>query len=264
MARRQTLIDPVAFSLGPIHIHWYGLMYLLGFIGAYLLGLYRIRYKTAPLTAAQLNDFIFVWMVLGVVLGGRVGYVIFYQWSYFIHHPFYLFEIWGGGMSFHGGMLGVGLSAWLYARKEKVCVWDLTDMAALMVPIGLGLGRLGNFINGELWGRVTDVPWGMVFPAAGALPRHPSALYEAGLEGVVLGVLLWIYARKPRATGTVTGLFLILYGTFRFGIEMLREPDAHLGFLAFGFTLGQWLCVPMILLGAFFMTRQERTTCNNT
>lgn len=242
-------IDPVAISLGPIKVHWYGLMYLVGFLAFLWLGKRRARQGRFPVKPDDVGDMLF-YGVLGVILGGRIGYVLFYNLPQFLQDPLLLFKIWQGGMSFHGGLLGVISAMWLYQRKRGWGFWRTIDFVAPMVPIGLGAGRIGNFINGELWGRVTDLPWGMVFPFAGPLPRHPSQLYQALLEGLVLFVILWGYSSKPRPVGAVSGLFLLGYGIFRFGVEFVREPDAQMGYLAFGWlTMGQLLCLPMIIMG---------------
>lgn len=243
-------IDPVAIHLGPLQIHWYGLMYLIGFLGAWWLGVYRAKRPGSGWQPQEIADLLF-YGALGVILGGRIGYVLFYNFSYYLEHPIEVFYIWTGGMSFHGGLLGVITAMWLYARRTKRTFFNVADFVALLTPLGLGAGRLGNFINHELWGKVTDVPWGMVFPNAGPLARHPSQLYEFSLEGVALFSILWVYARKPRPTGAVSGLFLLCYGIFRFAVEFVREPDVQLGYLAFGWvTMGQVLSLPMILLGA--------------
>ena len=242
-------IDPVAIHLGPLKVHWYGLMYLIGFLGAWWLGVYRAKRPGSGWQPQEVADFIF-YGALGVILGGRFGYVLFYNLAYYLDHPVEVLYIWSGGMSFHGGLLGVIIAMWMYARKTHRTFFAIADFVALLTPLGLGAGRLGNFINHELWGRVTDAPWGMVFPGAGSLPRHPSQLYEFMLEGIALFVILWIYARKPRPTSAVSGLFLLCYGGFRFMVEFAREPDAHLGYLAFGWvTMGQVLSLPMILFG---------------
>jgi phosphatidylglycerol:prolipoprotein diacylglycerol transferase len=241
-------IDPVAFSIGPLSVRWYGLMYLAGFAAGWWLGVKRIRAGLAPVTREQLDDLIF-YAVLGVILGGRLGYVLFYKPEYYFAHPLEIFEVWHGGMSFHGGFLGVLAAMAFAARKYRINWWALMDFVAPLCPIGLAAGRLGNFINGELWGRVTTLPWGMVFPGAGPLPRHPSELYEFALEGVALFVILWWFSSRPRPRGQVSALFLIGYGSFRFIAEFAREPDAFLGFLALGLTMGQWLSLPMILAG---------------
>jgi phosphatidylglycerol:prolipoprotein diacylglycerol transferase len=199
-------------------------------------------------TRAQLDDMVF-YTLLGVILGGRLGYVLFYKPLYYLSHPLEVFYIWQGGMSFHGGLLGVMTAMWLIARKHQIDYLRLMDFFAPLVPPGLAAGRLGNFINGELPGRVTDLPWGMLFRGAGDAPRHPSQLYQFALEGVALFVLLWWFSSKPRPRGQVSGLFLIGYGVFRFLVEFAREPDSFLGFLALGMTMGQWLCVPMIAAG---------------
>jgi len=246
-------IDPVAFALGPVKVHWYGLMYLTGFVGGWALGRLKARQPWSPVTPEQVDDLVF-YIALGVILGGRIGSTLFYYPSEFFSNPLTLFKIWEGGMSFHGGMLGVFFAAWLFGRKYKLRFIQLTDFFAAAVTVGLGAGRLGNFINGELWGRVTDVPWAMVFPGAGDLPRHPSMLYEAILEGPVLFAILWIAGMRPRRTGFVSGLFMIFYGLFRFLVEFVREPDAHLGYLAFGWlTMGQVLSLPMILVGIYLL-----------
>lgn len=244
-------INPVAFQIGPLAVHWYGLMYLVGFVGGWGLLTLRIKRSTFPrgFTADQLSDILF-YCALGIILGGRIGYMLFYAWSEFVANPLLIFQIWQGGMSFHGGLLGVIIAVGLYARKMGKSLVDVTDFIAPVVPIGLGAGRIGNFINGELWGRVTDVPWAMVFPQAGDLPRHPSQLYEFLLEGVALFIILWIYSEKPRPRWAVSGLFLLFYGTFRFVIELFREPDVQIGYIAFGWlTKGQLLSLPMIILG---------------
>lgn len=247
--------DPVAFRLGPIQVHWYGLMYLCGFITGWGLGRYRAARPGSGWTSQQVDDLLF-YIALGVILGGRIGYILFYNFEVFLHDPLVMFRIWQGGMSFHGGLLGVLIAMGLYAHKINRGFFEVTDFIAPLIPPGLFFGRIGNFINGELWGRVTDVPWAMVFhsPGAGNLPRHPSQLYEAVLEGIALFIILWLYSSKPRPTMAVSGLFLLCYGIFRFFIEFFRQPDLHIGFIAFNWlTMGQLLSLPMILLGAVFM-----------
>jgi len=241
--------DPVALQLGPLAIHWYGLMYLAGFLTFLWLG----RRRTATLDNPQINnkllDDLLFYGVLGVILGGRLGYVLFYKPLYYFSHPAEILAVWQGGMSFHGGFLGVLLAmAWL-AHKHRLGWLQVTDFIAPLVPPGLAFGRLGNFINGELWGRPSDAPWAMVFPKVDSLPRHPSQLYEFALEGLLLFTLLWLYAHKPRPTGAVSGLFLIGYGSLRFLVEFTREPDDFLGLLSLGMSMGQWLSVPMIVTG---------------
>jgi len=241
-------IDPIAFSLGPVAVRWYGLMYLAGFGAGWWLGTRRIARGLAPVTREQFDDLLFL-AVLGVVLGGRLGYVLFYKPGYYLAHPLEIFAIWHGGMSFHGGFLGVLVAMAFAARRHRIAWLSVMDFVAPLCPLGFAAGRLGNFINGELWGRVTDLPWGMVFRGAGNVPRHPSQLYEFALEGVLLFAILWWFSAKPRPRGQVSAVFLIGYGACRFVAEFAREPDAFLGFLALGMTMGQWLSLPMILAG---------------
>ncbi len=241
--------DPVAIRLGPIAIRWYGLMYLVGFALFFFLGRYRARRDPwRGVTYALIDDLLF-YGVLGVVLGGRLGYVLFYKPEYYFSQPLEILAVWQGGMSFHGGLLGVLIAVWYVARKHGISWLRLTDFIAPLVPCGLAAGRLGNFINGELYGRPSDAPWAMVFAHGGPLPRHPSQLYEFGLEGLTLFALLWIFSAKPRPAGAVSAMFLIGYGVFRFVAEYFREPDDFLGLLALGFSMGQWLSLPMVLLG---------------
>jgi len=249
--------DPIAFSLGPLAVRWYGLMYLAGFAAGWWLGLSRISRGLAPITRQQFDDLLFL-AVLGVILGGRLGYVLFYKPAYYAAHPLEIFAIWQGGMSFHGGLLGVMLAMAFAARRHGVDWLRVMDFVAPLCPLGLAAGRMGNFINGELWGRVTDLPWGMVFRGAGDAPRHPSQLYQFALEGVALFVLLWWFSAKPRPRGQVSALFLAGYGAFRFVAELAREPDAFLGYLALGLSMGQWLSVPMILGGALLFAWSGR------
>lgn len=249
-------IDPVIFEIGPffgigpIALRWYGLMYLIGFVAAYWLASRRL--SRTSWSKEQLSDLLF-YCFLGVILGGRFGYVMFYSFSSFLDNPLYLFKIWEGGMSFHGGCLGVIIAAWIYARMQNWSFLAVGDFIAPLVPIGLGAGRIGNFINGELWGRETDVSWGFVFPDAGGVARHPSQLYEFFLEGALLFAILWIFSAKPRPAGAVGGLFLLGYGVFRFIVEFFREPDAHLGLYDIGLSQGQLLCLPMIIIGLGLM-----------
>ncbi|WP_058534079.1 prolipoprotein diacylglyceryl transferase [Legionella saoudiensis] len=251
-------INPVAFSLGPIQVHWYGLMYLIGFVSAWLLAHWRMKHYKLDWNSDQISDLIF-YAALGVIIGGRVGYMLFYDFPVLIQSPLSLFKIWEGGMSFHGGLLGVIAALWLFARKYKRPFWEVGDFIAPLVPIGLGAGRIGNFINGELWGRVTDVPWGMVYSHVDEQPRHPSEIYEFGLEGIGLFILVWCYASKPRPVGRVSAVFLIGYAVCRIIAEFFRQPDPQLGYLAFGWlTMGQILSVPMILLGLWLWWRTER------
>ena len=242
--------DPVAIHLGSFGIHWYGLMYLTGFLAFLALGKWQITHRPwHGWTLPMLDDALF-FGALGVILGGRLGYVLFYQSAYFMQHPADILAVWQGGMSFHGGFLGVVLAmAWL-ARKYQLSWLAVMDFIAPLVPIGLGAGRLGNFINGELWGRVTNTDYGMVFPQIDDLLRHPSQLYEFTLEGVALFFILWAYASKPRASGAIAAAFLMGYGAFRFAVEYTREPDSYLGLLSMGFSMGQWLSLPMLLIGA--------------
>ena len=245
--------DPVAFALGPLKVRWYGLMYLLGFAAAWFLGARRTRQPWSPVTANQFTDLLF-YAAIGVILGGRLGYSLFYQWDYYSQYPLEIFMIWRGGMSFHGGLLGVLAACWLYGRRVGRGFFEMTDFVAPLVPIGLALGRIGNFINGELWGRTSDLPWAMVFPHAGPFPRHPSQLYESALEGVLLFVVLWLYSERRRPTMAVSGLFLLGYGLARGFVEFFREPDEHLGFLfADWVTMGHLLTAPMILLGLLLL-----------
>jgi len=249
--------NPVALQIGQFGIHWYGLMYLVGFFGGLWLGQQQVKRLKAldassPWRAQDPDDMLF-YIALGVVLGGRLGYVLFYQPTYFWQHPIEIFPLWQGGMSFHGGFIGVMVAMAAYAKRRGVRWLQLMDFVAPLVPIGLGAGRLGNFINGELWGRPTQADWGMVFPAVDRLARHPSQLYEMVLEGVVLFILLWTFAGKKRPVGAVSAVFLLGYGSVRFLVEFTREPDRFLGLLSLGLSMGQWLCLPMLLVGALMM-----------
>lgn len=245
-------IDPVALQLGPVAIHWYGLMYLLGFAAVWLLGRWRIRQGRTELSLRELEDIIF-YSVIGVVVGGRLGYTLLYKPGHYLTHPLEILYIWEGGMSFHGGLVGVIVVMLWYARSRGRHLLDVTDFIAPMIPLGLAAGRWGNFVNGELWGRPTDLPWGMVFPYADALPRHPSQLYQMAFEGLLLFALLWWYSNKPRRRGQVSGLFLLGYGTARFLVEFTREPDDFLGLLAGGLSMGQLLSIPVALAGVLIL-----------
>ena len=245
-------IDPVLFSIGPLSLRWYGMMYLFGFLFAMWLANRRADKPGSGWTRVQVSDLLFAGF-LGVVIGGRVGYVLFYNFELFLADPLYLFKVWTGGMSFHGGLLGVITAMYWYARRQQRTFFGVADFVAPLVPFGLGMGRLGNFMNSELWGRVTDVPWAFVFPNGGPLPRHPSQLYELVLEGIVLFFILNWFIKKPRPLGAVSGLFLIGYGTFRFLVEFVREPDVQLGLFGDVISMGQILSTPMIIFGMILM-----------
>lgn len=243
--------DPVAFTLGPLSVRWYGLMYLVAFVQFILLGRYRIKTRPGLLTVEQLDDLLFYGM-LGVIIGGRLGQVLFYEPAYYLAHPLEIVAVWKGGMSFHGGFLGVLLAMALWTRKHAFAWFDIMDFVAPLVPLGLAAGRIGNFINGELWGRVADpsLPWAMIFPQAGDMePRHPSQLYHVGLEGLALFAILWLFSAKPQPRGAVSGVFLIGYGCFRFITEFFREPDAGIFGQSYAISMGQWLSLPMMLIG---------------
>lgn len=241
--------NPVAISLGPIAIRWYGLMYLIAFMLFMALGRVRARRKVlAGWIPRDIDDLLF-YGVLGVILGGRLGYVLFYKPGYYFANPIEMLAVWQGGMSFHGGFLGVLIAVWFYARNSGRRWLDVTDFIAPLVPLGLAAGRLGNFINAELVGRVTDVPWAMIFPGVDNLPRHPSQLYQFALEGLLLFALLWWYGARPRPRGALSGAFLLGYGVLRFIAEFGREPDDFLGLLALGLSMGQWLSLPMVAAG---------------
>jgi phosphatidylglycerol---prolipoprotein diacylglyceryl transferase len=246
--------SPVALQLGPVAVHWYGLTYLVAFGLFVFLGAQRVKLAQFAARGWQRRDIedLLFYGVLGVVIGGRLGYVLFYKPGYYATHPLEVFAVWKGGMAFHGGLLGVLVAMALFARSRSRRFLEVTDLIAPCVPTGLASGRIGNFINGELWGRAADpaLPWAMVFPQSGSsIPRHPSPLYQFALEGLLLFLLLWIYAVRPRGFGQVSGAFLVGYGVFRFIAEYFREPDDFLGLLALGFSMGQWLCVPMVAAG---------------
>jgi len=254
--------DPIALQIGPLAIRWYGLMYLTAFLAFFLLGRRRLRQpqfaRASGMQARDLEDLLF-FGVLGVVLGGRLGYVLFYKPGYYLANPLEALEIWQGGMSFHGGMLGVIAATWLWSRRANLRFWNVIDFVAPLVPIGLAAGRLGNFINGELWGRPSTAAWAMVFPQAGdAIGRHPSQLYQFLGEGLLLFAVLWWYSSRPRPAGAVSGMFLVGYAGFRFSAEFAREPDAFLGTLTLGLTMGQLLCVPMFVFGTWLLVRAAR------
>lgn len=243
-------INPIALDIGVIKVRWYGLMYLVGLLGGWGLLALRARDKSRGWTQHQLSDLIF-YAAIGIVVGGRVGYMLFYDFPVLMQQPLSLFKVWQGGMSFHGGFLGVLISMLIFARRYHKNFVDIMDYIAPVVPIGLGAGRIGNFINGELWGRVTDVPWAMIYPNAGPLPRHPSELYECLLEGVMLLIILWCYSAKKPPPMAVSAVFLLGYGSFRFFCEFFRQPDPQLHFIAFGWlTMGQLLSFPMVVTGA--------------
>jgi len=262
------IIDPIIFSIGPVALRWYGMMYLIGFLAAMFIANKAADNSKGVWTRDQVSDLLF-YSFLGVILGGRVGYVLFYQFDYFLADPLYLFQIWQGGMSFHGGLIGVIAAIFIFARKSNKSFLSVGDFVAPLVPIGLGTGRLGNFINAELWGRQTDVPWAMVFPTDSLqVPRHPSQLYEFFLEGVVLFAILYVITRKPRSLGLASGAFLIGYGIFRTIVEFFREPDAHLGLYFSFISKGQILSLPMILVGMLVIylgyLSQEKSAITST
>jgi phosphatidylglycerol:prolipoprotein diacylglycerol transferase len=255
--------DPIALQIGPLAIRWYGLMYLIAFGAFYLLGRQRLKRASlgspiARLNASHLEDLLF-YGVLGVVVGGRLGYVLFYKPAYYLQHPLEALAIWQGGMSFHGGLVGVLVACAFFARRRGIRFLDLMDFVAPLVPLGLAAGRLGNFINGELWGRASSVPWAMVFPQSGSTqPRHPSQVYQFLGEGLLLFALLWWFSSRPRATGVVSGAFLVGYGLLRFLAEFAREPDEFLGLVLGPFTMGQLLCVPMVAAGIWLIVSGVR------
>lgn len=257
-------IDPVMLDLGLIKIHWYGMMYMVAFVLAYWLGQRAAAKPGSGWTNEQVSDLLF-YGFLGVILGGRLGYILFYNFGQVLQDPLYLFRIWEGGMSFHGGLIGVLLAMALFARKYQKTYLALGDFVAPLVPLGLAAGRIGNFINGELWGRATDVPWAMVFPSGGNIGRHPSQLYHVALEGLLLFIVIILVRQRQPATGVVGGVFLSGYGIARFTVEFFREPDAHLGVLSLGMTMGQWLCIPMILAGiAIILFANRQAAKGNT
>lgn len=273
-------IDPVALSLGPFAIHWYGLMYLVGFAAAWLLGRWRAGLPRSSWTRDMVDDVVF-YSVIGTIAGGRLGYMLFYGFDQILANPLNLLKVWEGGMSFHGGLIGVLIALWLFSRKYRLGFFSVGDFVAPLVPLGLFAGRIGNFINGELWGHATSLPWGMRLPcerfpqycaglpseALWSAPLHASQLYEAALEGLLLFAVLWWFSSRPRPVMAVSGLFLLLYGIFRFAVEFVRLPDAHLGYLAFDWlTMGQLLSLPMIIAGALLLAlaylRRDATTAS--
>ncbi len=251
-------IDPVALDLGFLKVHWYGISYVVGIAGAWCLLQWRAYQARWGYSAEQVSDLVF-YALLGIIIGGRLGWVMFYNLPYYLQHPLAVFYLQQGGMSFHGGLIGVITGVWFFARKINQPYFAVTDFIAPVVPIGLGMGRLGNFINGELWGSPSTLPWAMIFPTADATPRHPSQLYEALLEGLVLFIILWVFSAKQRPVRALSGLFLLGYGVFRFAVEFVRIPDAHIGYLAFDWlTMGQILSMPMIIGGGVLLVMAYR------
>lgn len=254
-------ISPVALQIGPLAIRWYALAYVVGILLAQYLMMKLDDRAPVPMLSKAARDSLVMYGVLGIILGGRVGYILFYNFSYFLENPHHMFAVWEGGMSFHGGLIGVTLAFLLFARRFGIRFLSMMDLIAVVAPLGLFFGRLANFVNGELYGRVTESPLGMVFPRGGPLPRHPSQLYEAALEGVVLFTVMWLVANRTRVRekpGFLAGLFITGYGIARFSVEFVREPDVQLGLLTFGLSMGQLLCLPMLALGVFLMVRAKR------
>lgn len=246
-------LSPTAFSIGDIHMSWYGLMYLIGFALGWLLGRWRASKPDSGWSKTDVDDLL-TSVMLGVIIGGRLGYVLFYDLPSYLHNPLEIFKIWHGGMSFHGGLLGALAAFWYFAHTRHRSFLQVSDFVAPLVPEAIMWGRLGNFINGELWGKPTDLPWGVIFPHAGEIPRHPSQLYEALFEGLFLFIAIWIYSAKPRKPGQVSGFFAIGYAIARILVEFVRLPDAHIGYLAFNWlTMGQALCIPLLLIGIWLM-----------
>lgn len=241
-------ISPEIFRIGPLAIRWYSLMYILGFLASYILVRYQVKRKGLGISK-EVIDSLYSYLILGLLIGARIGYVLFYNPSFYIKNPAEIFAVWHGGMSFHGGLIGSILAGFLFCKSYRLDFWQISDIVIVTAPIGLGLGRIGNFINGELYGRITDVPWAMIFPSGGTLPRHPSQIYEFLLEGVILFIILWRLKERSLKPGILSALFLIMYGLFRFFVEFFREPDIQLGFIADIFTMGQILSSIMILSG---------------
>ena len=253
-------INPTIIKIGPLQIRWYGIMYILAFLASYFLVKYQIRKKRLPIDINTVND-LFLFMIIGLIVGARLGYVVFYNLPFYLSHPLKLFAVWEGGMSFHGGLIGIIFAGLLFIKKRKASFWEFADLISVTAPIGLGLGRLGNFINAELYGRVTNLPWGMIFPTGGILPRHPSQLYELFLEGILLFIILWLIKDFHFKKGTLFCLFLILYSIFRFFMEFFREPDPQLGLLFSFITMGQILSIVMCVSGVillFFRPKMEK------
>lgn len=247
-------INPVFLKLGPLQFRWYGLMYILGFLISYFVIRSRVRSKNIIMSNEEVSDLIFS-LALGVIIGGRCGYILFYDLSLYLANPLKIFAVWEGGMSFHGGLIGAALTGTYYVRKHHLPYLRIADSCFLAAPLGLFLGRIGNFINGELYGRITDLPWGIIFPSGGNLPRHPSQLYEAILEGPLTFAILWVIERRKAPDGVIVWAFIALYGLFRFCVEFVREPDSQLGFVLGPLSMGQLLSLPMFLLGvALVMT----------
>jgi phosphatidylglycerol:prolipoprotein diacylglycerol transferase len=249
--------NPILVELGPIRVTWYGMMYVFGFITSYLLVRYQVKKKDFGISLEEVEDLYF-YLILGLIIGARLGYVLFYDLRVYLSNPLEIFAVWHGGMSFHGGLIGVLIATILFCWKNKKSFWKLADLFVVTAPIGLALGRIGNFINGELYGRVTQVPWGMIFPNGGPLPRHPSQLYESSLEGGVLFLILWMLKDKKHPDGYLLAIFIFLYGVFRFFIEFFREPDVQLGLVLGPFSMGQVLCIFMIAVGIFLMIYLRR------
>ena len=245
-------LNPIMVELGPVRVTWYGLMYVFGFIISYLLVRYQVKKKDFGISLEEVEDLYF-YLIVGLIAGARLGYVLFYDLQVYLSNPLEIFAVWHGGMSFHGGLIGLVIATVLFCWKAKKSFWKLADLFVVTAPVGLGLGRIGNFINGELYGRITEVPWGMIFPKGGPLPRHPSQLYESALEGGILFLILWMLKDRKHPDGYLLAIFIFLYGVFRFFIEFFREPDVQLGFVLGPFSMGQVLCAFMIVVGISLM-----------
>jgi phosphatidylglycerol---prolipoprotein diacylglyceryl transferase len=254
-------INPILLEFGPLRLSWYGLMYVFGFLISYLLVLYQIKKKDFGISKGEL-DSLYFYLILGLAIGARLGYILFYDLQMYLDDPLEILAIWHGGMSFHGGLIGLLVVSILYSWKKKKSFWKLADLIVVTAPIGLGLGRIGNFINGELYGRLTSVPWGMIFPKGGPLPRHPSQLYESAMEGGVLFALLWFLKDRKLPTGGLLAVFLLAYGWFRYFIEFFREPDVQLGFVLGPLTMGQILCLSMIVAGVILFIYLKKSSRN--